>query len=456
MPAPAGVRRRITTVIGMDRPIAFTVMGRLIQGLGSVATVLLIVHFLTAEQQGYYYALWSLVALQSVFELGFSFVILQVAAHERALVEIHPDGAITGSSAARNRLASALQKAVKWYLGVAVIMGVALLIGGMEFFSLHHAVDTRPIWVGPLRATVIACVVTFSIGPVISFIEGCGQVAAVCRMRFFQSLAGTSAAWVALLSHHGLFAPGMVLVGQGAVALGLIYTRRGLLFPLFRLHPGEQGISWGREVWPFQWKIAVSWLCDYFVFQLITPVLFAFRGPAEAGRMGLSMNIVTQVSAIMLAWMTTKAAPFGQLIARKQLRDLDGLFFRTMEQSVSLFAAVAVVLVGGASLAPHIAPKLSERIVSWPVFLLLILTAMGSHIIQSEAIYLRSHKREPFLVQSIVIALSMCVSVLFLARASGTVGVAFAYFLVLGVGGSISATMIFVRQRAKRRYAKAA
>ncbi len=46
------------------------------------------------------------------------------------------------------------------------------------------------------------------------------------------------------------------------------------------------GISWRREVWPFQWKIAVSWLCDYFIFQLFTPVLFAFRGPVEAGQDG--------------------------------------------------------------------------------------------------------------------------------------------------------------------------
>ena len=446
----------MTTAIGLDRPIAFTVMGRVIQGLGSAATVLLIVHFLTAEQQGYYYALWSLVALQSVFELGFSFVILQVAAHERARVQIHPDGTITGSPAAHFRLASALQKAVKWYVCAALLMGLTLLIGGTQFFSLHHAAATRSMWIGPLRATVAACALTFSIGPVISFIEGCGQVATVCRMRFFQSLAGTLAAWAALLSHHGLFAPGMVLVGQGAVALGLIYTRRALLLPLFRLRVAGQGISWGREIWPFQWKIAVSWICDYFVFQLITPVLFAFRGPAEAGRMGLSMNIVTQVSAVMLAWMTTKAAPFGHLIARKQSRDLDGLFFRTIEQSLSLFAAVAVILVAGVILVPHIAPKLSHRIVGWPIFLLLILTAIGSHVIQSEAIYLRSHKCEPFLVQSIVIALTMCLSVVFLAKTSGTLGVAFAYFLVLGLGGSISATAIFVHQRNKWRYAKVA
>ena len=78
------LRHRLPHYIGLDRAIAFTVLGRVLQGLGSVGSVLLIVHFLTPAEQGYYYTLWSLVALQSVFELGFSFVILQVAAHERA------------------------------------------------------------------------------------------------------------------------------------------------------------------------------------------------------------------------------------------------------------------------------------------------------------------------------------------------------------------------------------
>src|ERR1039458_7262154 len=46
----------------------------------------------------------------------------------------------------------------------------------------------------------------------------------------------------------------------------------------------------------------------------------------EAGRMGLSMSVVTQMSAIMLSWMTTKAAPFGSLIAKNETPELDRLF----------------------------------------------------------------------------------------------------------------------------------
>jgi hypothetical protein len=442
-------RYKLPHYIGLDRAIAFTVLGRIIQGLGSVGSVLLIVHYLSAAEQGYYYALWSLVALQSVFELGFSFVILQVAAHERAHLEFHPDGLVTGSESAHNRLASLLQRAVRWYACAAVFMGIALLIGGTRFFALHQQPGLQNIWAGPLRITVLACAVTFSIGPVLSFLEGCGQVATVARMRFCQSTVSVALAWTAMLTHHGLYSPAMVLVGQGIVASILLYSRRSLLLPLLKMSVGDLGISWRREVWPFQWKIAVSWLCDYFIFQLFTPVLFAFRGPVEAGRMGLSMSVVTQMSAMMLAWMTTKAAPFGSLIAKRDIQQLDRQFFRALRQSLSLFIGGAGLILFGVLLAPYIMPKLSQRIENWPVFLLLLLTALSSHVVQSEAIYLRAHKCEPFLIQSILIATSTAASVVVLAKVSGALGVSLAYFAVLGVAGLVSATAIFLTKRSQ-------
>ena len=441
------LRYRLPRYIGLDRAIAFTVLGRVVQGLGSVGSVLLIVHFLSAAEQGYYYTLWSLVALQSVFELGFSFVILQVAAHERAQLEIHADGTITGSEASHLRIASLLQRTVRWYTSCALVMGVALLLGGTRFFSLHQDPGASSIWEGPLRITVLACAITFAIGPVLSFLEGCGQVAQVARMRFFQSTIAVAMAWTALLTHHGLYAPAMVLTGQGIVASFLLYSRRSLLVPLLKMHVRGRGINWRREVWPFQWKIAVSWVCDYFIFQLFTPVLFSFRGPVEAGRMGLSMSVVTQMSAMMLAWMTTKAAPFGNLIAKKDTLQLDKLFFRTLRQSIALFAAGALLVLGGVLLAPGIVPRVSQRIEDWPIFLLLLLTALSSHVVQSEAIYLRAHKCEPFLMQSVLIAVSTAASVVILARFSGALGVSIAYFAVLGIAGVISATTIFIIKR---------
>ena len=79
----------------------------------------------------------------------------------------------------------------------------------------------------------------------------------------------------------------------------------------------------------------------------------------------------------------------------------------------------------------------------------MLLTALSSHVVQSEAIYLRAHKCEPFLVQSIVIASCTAGSVVVFAKTSGALGVSLAYFVVLGVAGVISATAIFTTKRSQ-------
>src|SRR6266436_7419673 len=130
-------------LLGLDRAIAFTVLARAIQILGSTGTVLLILRFLSPVEQGYYYTLLSLVSLQVVFELGFSFVILQMAAHECAHLTIHADGRIEGDVVAHARLASILQKTFRWYLVAAVILCVSLLPAGVFFFSRHAHTISR-------------------------------------------------------------------------------------------------------------------------------------------------------------------------------------------------------------------------------------------------------------------------------------------------------------------------
>lgn len=434
-------------LLGVDRPIAFTVLARGTQLAGSTITVLLIAHFLTPIEQGYYYTLWSMVALQIIFELGFSFVILQLAAHERAHLMIPPLGLVSGDPVAHSRLASILQKSVRWYGFAAVIMTVTLLPGGYYFFEMHQPPHAEALWRLPWVATVLATTLTFQIDPVFSFIEGCGQVTEVARARFGQAIAGTLMAWTAMVLHHGLFAPALVMVGQAFVGFVVLWRRRVLLLGLLRRKTGGHRVGWKTEVWPFQWRIAVSWLCSYLTLSAFTPILFATRGPVEAGKMGMSLNISSSTGALALAWMTTKASPFGNLVALRNVQKLNQMFFRTLWQSISLLGAGAALIMVGLLALPFVSPNLAHRVLPPPLFGLLLLTCLGNHVIQSEALYLRAHKCEPFLIQSIVIAVLVCTGAIILAKEWGTVGVVFNYWLIVGIGGVISATTIFNMKR---------
>jgi hypothetical protein len=435
--------RRMKHLFGVDRAIAYTVLARVIQILGSTGTVLLILRFLTPVEQGYYYTLLSLVSLQVVFELGFSFVILQMAAHECAHLTLHADGRIEGDATARARLASILQKTLRWYLVAAVILCASLLPVGVYFFSRHSHTATPVAWHGPWIVAVLATAVLFLLNPFFSFLEGCGQVWQVAQVRSCQALSGLVMSWGSLLAHHGLYSPAMVIVGYVALGAPFLWNWRNLLLHLLRAPVRENAVSWRAEVWPFQWKIAGSWLCSYFTVQLFTPVLFVYRGPAEAGKFGLALSITTYLSALMLAWMSTKATLFGQMIARAEFQQLRRLFFRTLRQALILLAVLSAVCQAAVIGLQRWSPGLAARMVSPKIFVLLGLTCGSTFVVQSMAIYLRSFKREPFLVQSIVIAsLSILLSLL-TVRAFGTTGIALSYFLCTGIVGMILGVAVF-------------
>lgn len=417
--------------------------------MAGIVTVLLIARCLSANEQGYYYTFYSVVALQVVFELGFSFVVLQLAAHERARLIFLPNGKVEGDAISHSRLASVLQTSVRWYSIAGVFMACTLLPAGFYFFKSHQTGAAEIAWRGPWCLLVVAAMLAFQIDPIFSFLEGCGFVAQVAQRRLTQGILGSALAWAAMVTHHGLYSAAMVILGQVAVGIAFLLTphHRRLLGDLHQYRVREHHVGWRHEIWPFQWRIAVSWLCGYFITQLFSPVLFAFRGPVEAGRMGMSLNIASGIGTVGMAWIMTKASPFGAMVARGQFVELDRLFFRTLLQSTVLLVGGAatffsILLVG----AQHY-PRLAMRVLPpWGFGLLLICTIMN-HVVSCEAIYLRAHKQEPFLVPTLISAALVCCTTFLLGKYFGANAIVVGLF-VQGVTFALpSTTYIFMAKR---------
>jgi hypothetical protein len=436
-------------LIGLDRAIAYTVMGRFWQGIAGILTVLLIARFLTPNEQGYYYTFSSIVALQIVFELGFSFVVLQLAAHERALLTFLPDGRVEGDAVAHSRLASVLQLSIRWYFLAGLLMAIVLLPAGMYFFGTHQNSGAVVAWRLPWCLLVVAAMLAFQIDPVFSFLEGCGYITQVAHRRLIQAVLGSLLAWTALATHHGLFSPAMVILGQVAVGLVyLFYSDVGRLLKNLLIYPAaENYVGWRREIWPFQWRIALSSLSGYFIFYIFNPLLFAYQGPIAAGRMGMSLTVSGAVGVVAMAWMSTKASPFGNLVARNEIDTLDRLFFRTLWQSTILCAIGAAVVFACFLVGSSIDPKLALRFLTPWAFGLLLLTIIINQVIFSEALYLRAHKQEPFLVPSVAGAFITFGTSWVLAKFLGADAVALGCFLTTALIGLPWGTYIFITMR---------
>ncbi|HYK37955.1 hypothetical protein [Alloacidobacterium sp.] len=444
-------RRRVfhllRTKLGVDRPIAFTVLARVWASFAGLATLILIAHFLTPAEQGYYYTFGSLVALQIVFELGFSFVILQLASHERAHLTISSAGEISGDKIAHARLASILQKAVRWYSSAAILLAIFLILAGSHFFLTHSQTATPVHWRLPWYATAIAAAITFQLDPVLSFMEGCGYVANIARVRFGQVAIGNALAWIALISHRGLFTPAMMILGNICVSGTWLFRRRRLLLGLLRYRVGLHRIHWGSEVWSFQWRIAVSWLCGYFIFQLYNPVLFAYQGAVAAGQMGMSLSLASAIQSISISWMNTKAAPFGSMIARKEYAQLDHVFFRTLTQSFTVCAVGSALAWGIAIYLNWAHLRIANRILSPSSLGILLIGTMLNNIVFAQALYLRAHKQEKFLLNSVLGAVLVGCSTYFLGRAYGAFGMVTGTLMVGLLMGLPLGTYTFFKYR---------
>ena len=438
--------------MGVDGAVAYAFLARLVNIVGSAGTVLLIAHFLSPVEQGYYYTLLSLVSLQIVFELGFSFVVQQFAAHECVHLELSADGAIRGDASAHARLASALRLTVRWYTAAALLMGLVLAPLGFVFFARHAAPGVAHVdWQRPWFAAIAASVAGLWCVPYYSFIEGCGHVRAVAAMQLRQAAVSMLLAWTAMVLHAGLFAPALVIVGYVAVGLHFLASHRRLLFGLLRHRAPEPAacaeIDWRTEVWPFQWRIAVSWMCSYFTVQALIPLLFALRGPVEAGRVGMSLSVTGYMSVLALTWTSTKATPFGFLIARRQFERLFALFRRAAAQSMGAFAVIAACALTAVALLPSVSPRLAARMVPASLFALLVLGAGANHLTQNFAILLRSFKREPFLGQSLAVAaMNLLLAGLLIPRL-GMGGAALGYCVTMCAVGLPYAVAVFRRAR---------
>jgi hypothetical protein len=446
---------KVAKLCGIDRAIAYTIVGKGFQILAGPITLLLIANFLSPEEQGFYYTFASVINLQIFFELGLSFVILQFASHEKAALTWVGSQKLDGNPVAKKRLASLLRLAIKWYGITAILMMAILIPAGISFLSSNKSAINVP-WQSPWALMVVSAGGMLFFSPLLAFLEGCGLVAGIAYVRAVQSLLGNLFLWSALALKTNLFAAAIPnLVGIVWIGTWLYRKYRYLFIDLLNYRKEQSTsiklkdseISWRNEIFPLQWRIALSWLSGYFIFFLFTPVLFKFYGPVIAGQMGMSLSITSAITGLAISWMSTKASPFGNLIAKKNYTELDRIFFPALWQSSGVAALGGITLLILVWLLHEIHHPVGKRFVELTPLTILCMATVANVYVYGLSVYLRAHKQEPFLFLSIVNGLFMCVSTFILGKFYGVNGMMIGYLAINALIGVGYGSFVFVRKR---------
>lgn len=433
--------------LGLDRAVGYTILSRGWNVLSGVLTVLVVTASLTPVQQGFFFTFYSILGFQVVFELGLAFVISQFASHEMVGLKWMPNRTLAGDGRNLARIASLSRFAFTWFSGAALILLVTLVPGGFWFFSSQPAEAASQTWVMPWILLVAAAGGMLLLSPALAFIEGCGHVAEVAKCRLFQFIGLSTALWVTLLLGGKLYA-GAVASGTSLVigSTWLVWRYRRFFEVLARSRVPGVTVSWKSELMPFQWRMAVSSLGGYLGTQLLTPIAFAYTGPVDAGRLGMTMSASSALLGVAFAWMSTKPPIMGRMVAARDYRGLDRVFRHaflraTLVSFVSVCAAWSIVVA-----LQWAGLEVGNRFLGPVPLALLLLCCVVNVVVYSEAVYLRSHKREPFALPSAVGAVLVPVLALILVGPFGVLGIVVGYASAVFIG-LVWATWLFLRLR---------
>lgn len=430
--------KSIASITGVDKSILFTSSARIIQALGGVVAILFVAKHLTGIEQGFYYTFGSIVAIQVFFELGLNGIITQYVAHEAAYLEWKDNTTLSGYEDNKHlsRLSSLLHFSIKWYSYFAVILFITLIIVGFIFFTRYDVTQEIVDWKIPWLLLAISTAINLLIAPILAFFEGLGKVIEVAKIRLLQQSLSVIVVCGGLFAGAKLYISGINWLVGIVLVLTLILGSdfRKILINIWKVEITER-IDYRKEIFPYQWKIALSWISGYFIFQLFNPVLFATEGALIAGQMGMTLAVLNGITSLSMSWMSTKVPLYSNLIALKKYLKLDSIFNKTLKQSTFINASALIFMFMIIFIIRHYNLKmngmyLGDRFLNYLPMLLMMVPIFMNQYISSWGTYLRCHKKEPFLLLSIITGLLCSLSTILMGKYFGIMGITSGYCLI--------------------------
>ena len=295
----------------------------------------------------------------------------------------------------------------------------------------REIIPNRVAWQGAWWIIALTAALSLAINPAWSLLEGCNQVAVIAQFRFWAVLASFAANAVALILGTGIYASAWGSVAGLLFSLGYLGLYWRSFLGQFRETPRYGRVSWAREIWPFQWRIAVSWIAGYFVFDIINPIALYYCGPVDAGRLGMSFQLVRMIYNVSVTWVSTKVPRFGVLVAAKAWRELDSLWRRSALQSFIICVLGMASFLAAIPFIGLLLPKIPARLAPLEVNAWLAGAMVVQTLIGAMAVELRAHKREPFVWMAVANAVLSIAFILPLVRHWGIAGEAMGYALAI-------------------------
>ena len=353
-------------------------------GASLLAIAYLATRRLTGDELGYLFSFLSFAGLVQLADFGLSYAALQTAGHLAGTDRLH-------------ELPALAKRVAVWNLFATSVATAAVAVAGIALFSNGDAASV--LWTGPWAGFLLAVFANQLTIPRLALREGGGKVSQVWAVRLVQEWTAGLACLVALYMGAGLWSLAVLYGARALVAT--LWLVRGDPLPALQGAPTFSLDRWMSEVWPFQWKIGLSFLSGFLIFRAFTPIVFYEQGPVAAGQLGLAISMMNLLISVSSAWPMSQAARYAALNAAGRRGELRREFPVVLWASTALAALAAVTLSRVLAQARGFGFAIALSLPDPYTTAVVLATAVVHHFVVCFAVYLRAEGREPLLVASV-------------------------------------------------------
>lgn len=442
------IKRLFTEKLLIDKAIMYATLTILVGFIIGPISMVLITKHMTKETQGFYYTFGSIMALQYIIELGMGQVIIQFVSHEWGKLSFNNKKEIYGDPVAFNSLLKLGKICIRWYFYASLIIIFLLIPSGYYFFysAKQHHIDWEYQWI----LLGIGVSINICLMPFYYLLQGCNQVKEYWFYRFIQQLLYNSTLCIIIIFGAELWT--LPISSIIVFIWGLIYllkNYRSFVKQIITIKAKNVQSNWKTEIWPIQWKVALSLFSTYFSLQIFVPVLFRYSSAIEAGQMGMTLVLISAMQGIALNWISIRAPNFGLLISKKKFTELNILFKKSLYISILISVVSSVIIYISLLLLSELHFPLVNRILPLDILPIFFIATTVNTVSQALTIYLRAHKKEPMLWVNLLVNLIIFVTSIVIGIKFKAKGIIFCYFIIIVIIQLPLSLIVFYRMRNK-------
>lgn len=362
-----------------NRSALYSICSLFLKLMSGPLAVLMVATKLTPEVQGVYYTFISISTIQWIFEIGFSTAIVQHLSATKI----------------KSHFNSYVKVSVYFFTVMSLLVFLSSQLYAQWVFSDTH----KSIWLTPwlLYALLFCFNILNNIVPLIE--EGRINAEKVYLSKLISGVAYSVSLIISLWLGAGLYS---LFISQLSMFLANVLLFKGnysIIYYEYKSSSIKRSLAVAKSMMSFQYKLSLVWIVGYFYWNIYSVYFYKYVGAVFAGQYGATNSIINALAIAMTAWVQTKRAHLGNLVAGNKVSETVPILKQALY--FGLFGYIIITSIFILFLKLDVL-NLQHRFLATGLVLQLVLMRLAILVHEIVFMYFRTFKDEPFYRLSIL------------------------------------------------------